>query len=315
MSKKKWIVTGGAGFIGSHLVEVLIEKGDAVVCIDDFSTGKIKNLRENPLLSIVKEKIQEFDIKNIDYEIKGIFHLAAQVSVQKSISNMYKSSSNNLSSSLKVLEIAKLKKVPIVYASSSAIYGNMPFSDDLKNKFEILSPYALDKLSMEKYSKLSWDLYGVSSLGLRFFNVYGPRQDPSSPYSGVISIFLKKILNNKPVTLNGGHQTRDFIYVKDVCNILVKAMNLLFFEKQCGYYNLGTGKSITIKNLLELISGLLNVIPNVIYKNLPKGDPKASVCSVVSLENKMNFSSKEFTPIKKGIEETIKYLSRKTIKS
>ena len=191
-----WLVTGGAGFIGSHLVEDLISYNQKVVCIDDFSSGFEKNLKNNVFLDVVDNKVQNINFKNFGVKFKGIFHLAAQASAPKSIDDFFLSSSNNLTSSLKVMQIAKELKVPLVYASSSAVYGNLPIGNDGKSDFNILSPYAMDKITMENYANLAKKLFNTTSIGLRFFNVYGPRQDPSNPYSGVISKFIHNLILN-----------------------------------------------------------------------------------------------------------------------
>mgnify|MGYP006173821857 FL=1 len=220
--KKLYLITGGAGFIGSHLIDNLINSGHRILCIDDLSTGSKKNLTNNKSIKLLINQLHNID--NIDQEIDGIFHLAAQTSVPLSIDNLYDSSKNNLLGMLKIWETAKNNNVPIVYASSSAIYGNLPLGNDEKNNYDIISPYAQDKLTMEDYSAMCYRVYNTPSIGLRFFNVYGPRQDPSSPYSGVISIFINKLLKNKSVMVNGGYQTRDFVFVEDIINVMIQSM-------------------------------------------------------------------------------------------
>ena len=203
------------------------------------------------------------------------FYLAAQTSVPYSIKNFFESSSNNLLSSLKIIDLAKKSNLPVVYASSSAVYGNLKLGNDRVGKSEILSPYAQDKLTLEDYFKMAFDIYGLSSIGLRFFNVYGPKQDPSNPYSGVISIFIDSLLSKKPVTVNGGFQTRDFIFVDDIVKILVESM-LILKKRQCSFFNVGTGTSISIDRLLKILIKLTSANPKIIKKDLPKGDPKES---------------------------------------
>ena len=221
---------------------------------------------------------------------------------------MFLSSSNNLLSTLKVWEIAKELKIPVVYASSSAIYGDLPIGNDQSKEVNILSPYALDKLTMEKYAKLSWDLYSISSIGLRFFNVYGPRQDPSNPYSGVISIFIDRLLNDKNIILNGGWQTRDFIYVSDVCKVLLNCMSFSVDNKICEVYNVGTGRSITIKHLLSILSDILKITPKFLIKELSKGDPEVSNCKTEKLNKRIEIRVKEFYSLEQGLKETLEYL-------
>ena len=307
-NKNNWLVTGGSGFIGSHLIDCLINSNQLVTCVDDYSSGHSRNLKKNKRLNIINKKTQDLSIKDLKNNFKGIFHLAAQPSAPKSIENMFLSSSNNLLSTLKVWEIAKELKIPVVYASSSAIYGDLPIGNDQSKEVNILSPYALDKLTMEKYAKLSWDLYSISSIGLRFFNVYGPRQDPSNPYSGVISIFIDRLLNDKNIILNGGWQTRDFIYVSDVCKVLLNCMSFSVDNKICEVYNVGTGRSITIKHLLSILSDILKITPKFLIKELSKGDPEVSNCKTEKLNKRIEIRVKEFYSLEQGLKETLEYL-------
>lgn len=307
INQKKYVVTGGAGFIGSHLIELLIHQGFDVVCIDDLSTGSLSNLPENNKIVFINSKVQDVLLSAIG-EISGIFHLAAQASVPVSIDDFYNSSSNNLLSTLRVFEWAKELNVPVVYASSSAVYGNLPKGDDTVDKFNILSPYAQDKLTMEHYAKMAWDVYKTKSIGLRFFNVYGPRQDPSNPYSGVISIFVDRLLNKDPVTVNGGYQTRDFIYVKDIVNTISKSMQELNNSDLCETLNVGTGYSISIDKLLETLCDILVVNPKVIKAELPKGDPEKSSGTYEKLELTLGVELSKFTGLNEGLNETINSL-------
>ena len=172
MKKGTYLITGCAGFIGSNLVKKLY-KNYELILVDDLSEGSIINLPRTLRTKIIKKKIQ--NIKNLKIKkLNGIFHLAAQSSVPLSLINYYESSSNNLESSLKVFEYTKKFSAPIVYASSSAIYGNLPLGNDQKEKFSITSPYAQDKLTAEYYAKILFEIFKISSVGLRLFNVYGP---------------------------------------------------------------------------------------------------------------------------------------------
>jgi UDP-glucose 4-epimerase len=297
--KNQWLVTGGAGFIGSNLIDFLLENGQKVICIDDYSTGKKENVKKNKDLIFLNKKIQELD-QSID-SISGIFHLAAQVSAPKSLDEMYASCSNNLLSSLAVFEIAKQLKVPVVYASSSAVYGNLGLGDDESNLTDILTPYGMDKLTCEKYAKMFFKTYKIPSIGLRFFNVYGPRQNPFSPYSGVISIFFNKLINEEPLDLNGGSQTRDFIFVFDICKVLISSMNSLIGSPEFNIFNVGTGNSIAIKDLLSLMAEKLKVQPKVNQKKQKKGDPLHSNCSVKKLEKFLGFNVENFLSLDEGL--------------
>ena len=245
----KYLITGGAGFIGSHLVELLIENNHEVVCVDDLSSGYKSNLSSViQKIDFYEEKIELFDFNKLS-DIDAIVHLAAQPSVPFSITNFSDSSSSNLLGAIKVIDHCRLHNIPLVYASSSAIYGNFEFGNDEIENVDLLSPYATDKYAMELYSTTAHKIYQLSSVGLRFFNVYGPRQDPSSPYSGVISIFADKLLKGQNITINGGYQTRDFIYVKDAVNIIYRAIVLASKNSICEASNVLTGKSVTIDKL------------------------------------------------------------------
>ena len=306
MVKKKWLVTGGAGFIGSHLIEELLNQNQEVYCVDDLSSGSYRNLPKNHSFNFIKNKIQNIDNEINFNEISGVFHLAGQVSAPISIKEMYSSSSNNLMAMLKVWELSKHNQLPIVYASSSAVYGNKSNGNDYDNSYDLLSPYALDKITMENYADVYWNLYGIPSYGLRFFNVYGPRQDPSSPYSGVISIFIDRLLQNKSVVVNGGEQTRDFIYVKDVVRTAIKAMEKLKSMKTCSFLNVGTGYSSTINSLLATISKLLKVTPEITYKKQRQGDPLLSICKIDKLISELQLPIEKFYNLERGLRNTIK---------
>ncbi len=303
----KLLVTGGAGFIGSHLVEKLLERDHDIVVIDDLSSGFIWNLPQDTKLRLIQKPVQDVKITELSADFSLILHLAAQVSVPLSIEELYASSSNNLLSTLKVFEWARNLNIPVIYASSSAVYGNLPLGDDNQEKYDILSPYALDKLTMEQYALLCHKIYNTPSVGLRFFNVYGPKQDPTNPYSGVISIFIDRLLNNMPVTVNGGYQTRDFIYVTDIVDVLLKSMNLLLNNNLCQVINVGTGKSITINDLLIALIEILQLKPEIIKKKLPPGDPEKSSGTIEKLEHILGVATKNFTSIPAGLDKTVNY--------
>ena len=220
----------------------------------------------------------------------------------------YESSKNNILSSFKVFEWAEDRNIPVVYASSSAVYGNLPIGDDQIEKHDILSPYAQDKLTLEHYAEMCWNVYSTPSIGLRFFNVYGPRQDSTNQYSGVISIFIDRLLKNKPVTVNGGYQTRDFIFVRDIIDVMVQSMEYLFNKRLCEYLNVGTGTSITIDNLLGIIAEIMNIKPEVILKELPPGDPEKSDGTYEKLITALNIDIGQFVKLEDGLRNTIDYI-------
>jgi UDP-glucose 4-epimerase len=301
-----YLVTGGAGFIGSHLIEGLLSDGNNVCCIDDLSSGLISNLPESKHIRFVNKPVQEMDIDEL-FKIDGIFHLAAQASVPKSIDDFYNSSANNLLGTLKVFDWAEKLNIPVGYASSSAVYGNLPVGDDTVDEFDIISPYAQDKLTMEHYAGMAWKVYKTPSIGLRFFNVYGPRQDPTNPYSGVISIFIDRLLKNMPVTVNGGYQTRDFIYVSDIVDVLLRSMNMLHESPLCKVFNVGTGKSVTIDDLLLSLKKITKADPEVIKRELPPGDPERSSGTYEKLEKVLKTDINCFTSLDTGLLNTVEY--------
>ena len=308
MIDKTFLVTGGAGFIGSHLIEELMIQNHHIHCIDDLSTGSEDYIPQSANLELTKIKIQDIETHHISNSFDGIFHLAAQASVPISIEEFYQSSSNNILGTLKVWDIARNNNIPIIYASSSAVYGNLPLGDDQLEKYDILSPYAQDKITMEHYARMCWNIYKIPSIGLRLFNVYGPRQDPHNPYSGVISIFVDRLLNDKPVMVNGGFQTRDFIYVMDIVEVIIKSMEYLFNNKSCEVFNVATGLSITINDLLSMLSHIMGIQPEIILKHLPSGDPKKSCGTNMKMKEILNINTDLFVSLEDGLKDTIKYI-------
>ena len=225
----RYLVTGGAGFIGSHIVEALIGQGHEVVVLDNFSTGKRENLVATPTLLV------EGDVRDPETCLKaaegcdGIFHEAALVSVPDSINRPRDNHDINITGTLNILEAARANGVKrVVFASSAAVYGDNP---ELPKREEMLpepkSPYAMAKLAGEHYLKVYAECFGIKTVALRYFNVFGLRQDPSSMYSGVISIFSERIAKGLPITVYGdGQQTRDFVNVSDVVQANLLAMQI-----------------------------------------------------------------------------------------
>ncbi len=306
MKKGKYLITGCAGFIGSNLVKNLY-KNYELILVDDISEGSVTNLPNALRKKLIKKKIQ--NIKKLNAKkINGIFHLAAQASVPLSLEEFYKSSSNNLLSSIKVFEFSKEYSAPVVYASSSAIYGNLPLGRDEIKKFSILSPYAQDKLSIENYAELSFEIFKMSSVGLRLFNVYGPGQTATGPYSAVIPIFIYRMLKNLPITINGGFQTRDFIYVADVIEVMKESMRKIQKKEICKNFNVGTGRSVKIDTLFNLIRKIIGTNPKLIRKKLEKYDPKKSSGTFKKINNFLNLKKNSFTKIEDGLAKTINHL-------
>ena len=303
MKKGKYLITGCAGFIGSNLVKK-IHKNYELILVDDLSEGSASNLPKKLRKKLIKRKIQDINKLKVS-KLRGIFHFAAQSSVPLSLKNFYKSSANNIESSLKVFEFSKKFSVPVVYASSSAIYGNLPIGNDQKEKFSITSPYAQDKLTVEYYAKTLFEVFKISSVGLRLFNVYGPGQRSNSPYSAVIPIFINRMLKKLPVVINGGFQTRDFVYVEDVVDVMLMSMKKIQKQKTFQTFNFGTGRSVKIDFLFKLIKKNLGASPKIVRRKLDKFDPKKSSGTFNKLFKFLNLKKYNFTKLENGLIKTI----------
>jgi UDP-glucose 4-epimerase len=255
-----FLVTGGAGFIGSHLVDRLLANGHEVRVLDDLSTGRRANVQPSAEL-VVGDVANPAVVTRAMAGAAGCFHLAAIASVQRGNEEWHGTSRINLGGTIAVLDAARgtgPSPIPVVYASSAAVYGDVgaiAATETLRPA--PLTAYGADKLASELHAAIGWRVHGVPSLGLRFFNVYGPRQDPSSPYSGVISIFASRIAAGLPVTLHGdGTQTRDFIHVSDVVSHLAAAMGMLATAPGAGVLNVCTGQEVSIRHLALILAGL-----------------------------------------------------------
>ena len=301
------LVTGGAGFIGSHLVEKLILQKYHVIVIDNLSTGYLKNLKNIfDKITFIKSDVGNYDLFSLN-DIESVVHLSAQTSVPLSINDFKNSSNVNLMSNINVLDYCSKANVPLVYASSSSLYGNSELGDDMSKSVDLLSPYAVDKYSMELYSDVANKSYGLSSIGLRFFNVYGPRQDPSSQYSGVISIFIDRLKKGKKIKINGGYQTRDFVFVSDVVNIIEKSINLIKSKTLSERVNVLTGDTYTINTLLQILSSSLNKSAIIDQRDLPCGDPERSDGTIEKMCQLFAIDLKKMVGLNLGLEKTINF--------
>ncbi|PYC04667.1 NAD-dependent dehydratase [Pseudomonas protegens] len=262
MSTERILVTGGAGFIGSHLVGALLAKGYGVRVLDDLSTGKVSNLpMDNPQLQLVVGDVADAAaLAEAMHGCGAVVHLAAVASVQASVEDPVRTHQSNFIGTLRVCEAmvaAGIRRV--VFASSAAVYGNngegTPINEDTPKS--PLTPYAADKLASEYYLDFYRRQHGLEPVILRFFNIFGPRQDPSSPYSGVISIFSERAKSARPITVFGdGGQTRDFVYVEDLVKILVQGLE--HPAPAADATNVGLSGVTTLNDLiaaLEQISG------------------------------------------------------------
>lgn len=299
------LITGGAGFIGSHLAQRLEGEGHRVRALDNLSTGKRENLA-GTRVELVEGDIRDAD--TVDRCVRGVeavVHLAAVASVQASIDDPLGTHATNFDGTLHLLDAAQRRGVKrFLYASSAAVYGDterLPVDEDVA--LNPLSPYAADKLAGEYYLRHYVRRYGLDATAFRFFNIYGPRQDPSSPYSGVISIFVDRLARGERLTLFGdGHQTRDFVYVGDLVAILAAA--LARRDLAGAVMNVGTG---TEQSLLDLIAALETLAQRSIereHRPARAGDILRSRANVERLRR--YFGTVPATPLAEGLRDLIK---------
>ena len=304
---KRVLITGGAGFIGSHTADLLLQQGIAVRVLDNLSSGFRHNLPErHNLLEFVEGDIRDKDTVNqCMQDVSHCLHLAAQVSVVASLEDPEFSAQQNIIGYLNVLDAVKNHGVErLVYASSAAVYGEpsvIPLPEDAQKTQ--LSPYGLEKQVNEQYAELYKTLYKVSSLGQRFFNVFGPRQDPKSPYAGVIALFVDRISESKPLTVFGdGKQTRDFIYVGDVARANVAALQ----GSSEGACNIGTGQATSLIDLIEVLSEITGQKSEVSFDAPREGDIVHSLAVVDKMNQQLNVTAE--TTLKQGLEKLIESL-------
>jgi len=305
---KKYVITGGAGFIGSHIVEHLSKEGHHVTILDSLRTGFEHNL--NGLnVDFVKGDIRDENLVNEVIDgASGVFHLAALVSVPESLLKIRECIEINTIGTINILEAAKNNLgCKVVLSTSAANYGNNPVSPKVETMSpEPMTPYAITKLDGEYYLKMYLDQYQVPTASLRYFNVFGPRQNPESAYAAAVPIFINKALKNEPITIYGdGLQTRDFIYVKDV----VKA-NILASQKGDGTYNVALGHSTSVLELAEKIIEITNSKSQIKFLEERPGDIKHSKANPEKF-NQLGFKP-EYT-IDKALEETILFYHQELV--
>lgn len=307
---KRYLVTGGCGFIGSHLVERLLGAGCDVAVLDDMSTGKRENLP--PQVPVTVGDVADAElVKQCVKDCDGVFHLAAVASVDRSREAWVETHRANLTGTIAVFDAARGagpngKPVPVVYASSAAVYGdnpNMPLNEDAAAR--PLSAYGADKLGCELHARVADGVFGVPVTGFRFFNVYGPRQDPKSPYSGVISIFAGKMAKNERITINGdGEQVRDFVFVGDLVRYLTAAMD----RPQAGapVYNVCSGRPVSVNVLAETLAKLSAKKLDAHYGPPRPGDIRVSIGDPSRLQAAFGMACD--TPFETGLAATLAWL-------
>jgi UDP-glucose 4-epimerase len=254
----RYLVTGGAGFIGSHLCDALVARGDGVRVLDDLSTGHRSNLPEG--VDFIEGDIADPNAARRAMDgVDGCFHLAAIASVERGVLDWTGTHRVNLTGTITLMDAIRQQgsRIPVVYASSAAVYGDcrtIPIHEDCERR--PLSAYGADKLGCELHARVASHVHGIPTVGLRFFNVYGPRQDPRSPYSGVISIFCERIGRGAPIAIYGdGQQTRDFVHVSDVVAALLAGMALR--PADAPVFNVCTGQATSVLDLAHLIASLV----------------------------------------------------------
>jgi UDP-glucose 4-epimerase len=302
----EYLVTGGAGFIGSHLVEALQAAGHGVRIIDDLSTGRRENVPEGAEL-LVGDVADRDLVGRAMAGMAGCFHLAAIASVQRGNEEWLLTHRANLTGAICIYDAAREHGgLPVVYASSAAVYGDnsdVPLAEDATA--QPLSAYGADKLGCEHHAYVAAQVHGVPTTGFRFFNVYGPRQDTHSPYSGVIAIFAERLAKGQGVTILGdGGQYRDFVFVADAVRYLAAAMMRLHHKGEgADVFNVCTGRATTIQQLAGTIAGILQMTPDISHGEARAGDIYQSLGDPGYLQETFGFAAE--TELAEGLAATL----------
>lgn len=302
------LITGGAGFIGSHLAEALLAKGHSVRILDDLSTGKRSNLPlDNPRVELIEGDVADAAlVATAMVGCSAVAHLAAVASVQASVDDPVRTHQSNFIGTLNVCEAMRQAGVKrVLFASSAAVYGNNGEGESIDEETAKapLTPYASDKLAGEYYLDFYRRQHGLEPAIFRFFNIFGPRQDPSSPYSGVISIFSERAQKGLPITVFGdGEQTRDFVYVEDLVDLLVQAIEMPTLE--VGAVNVGWNQATTLKQMLQALEEVVGQLPPITYGPARSGDIRHSRANNQRLLQRFTFP--EQTPMSVGLARLLR---------
>lgn len=286
-----YLVTGGAGFIGSHLTEALIRRGERVRVVDSLITGKRRNIAHLDAVEFIEGDLADPSVADAAVAgVQYVLHQAAIPSVPRSVEDPITSNRANIDATLNILVAARDAGVKrVVYAGSSSAYGNtptLPKQEDMPAR--PLSPYALQKLVGEQYMQMFTNLYGLETVTTRYFNVFGPRQDPSSPYSGVISLFTRSLLDNRSPTIHGdGEQTRDFTYVANVVDGVLRACTA---DVSGMVVNIATGSRISLNQLFAALRTLTGSNVNATYGPTRNGDVKHSQADITRARQLLDYS-------------------------
>ena len=305
---EKYLITGGAGFIGSNIAKYLVDNGHAVRIIDNLITGRLENLDsiKNSIEFIQADIRDPIHLKTAMKDVDYVLHQAALPSVPRSIADPISTTEHNVNGTLNVLETAKIEKIKrVVMASSSSVYGFNPTIPKTEDLPAIpMSPYALSKLTGEHFCRLYYELYGLPTVALRYFNVFGPYQNPASQYAAVIPAFVTGIKNGKsPAIYSDGEQTRDFTFVE---NVILANLLACHSEKASGrVFNIGCGSQTSINSLYSTIKGLLNSEVEPHYLPERPGDVRHSSADISMAEKILDYSPK--INLEEGLRRTIGY--------
>jgi len=314
----KVLVTGGAGFIGSNLTEALLKMGHQVRVFDNYSTGKKENLvfeEVYPFLEVMEGDICDLlTCRKAMEGIEFVFHQAALPSVQRSVEDPLTSHAVNTGGTLNLLVSARDAGVRrVIYAASSSAYGDTP---TLPKKEEMepnpLSPYALQKLMGEEYCRLFSQLYGLETISLRYFNIFGPRQDPNSIYSAVIPKFINALVSGRPPIIYGdGEQSRDFTFIENVVHANRLAMNV---EQTHGeVINVACGRRVSLNQLVKILQDIVGSHVSPIYEEPRKGDVRHSLADIKRAKMLLNYEPK--VGIEEGLKRTVEFFKRQIVGS
>jgi UDP-glucose 4-epimerase len=313
MKGKKVVITGAAGFIGSNLAQELASDNN-IILIDDLSTGYLTNIEDiidKSNVTFIEGSITDLGIlqkifKGVDY----VFHEAAISSVPKSIKDPIRSNEVNINGTLNVLVAAKENSVKkIVYASSSSVYGDTPTLPKTEDMLPCpLSPYAVSKLTGEYYCQVFTRNYNLSTISLRYFNVYGLRQDSSNEYAAVIPKFITNVLNDKsPVIYGAGKQTRDFVFIDDIVNANISAAE----QEATGIFNIASGKCISINDLAKSVIKICKKNLNLVYKTPRSGDIRHSSADISKAKKKLHYEPR--FNLTEGLKKTVHWFQKRAL--
>ena len=300
-----YLVTGGAGFIGSHLAEELVRRGHRVRVADSLITGKRRNLAHVPGVDFVEGDLADADVAHRAVQgVDFVLHQAAIPSVPRSVQDPLTSHRANVDATLNVLLAAREARVRrVVYAGSSSAYGDTPTLPKVESMPPVpLSPYALQKLVGEQYGRLFTRLYGLETVTIRYFNVFGPRQDPSSPYSGVISLFISALAEGRPPTIHGdGEATRDFTYVANVVDGVLRACEAPGIGGEV--INVATGSRISINDLFRAVRDLVGTRGEPVYAPARPGDVRDSQADITRARQLLGYAPT--VDFEEGLRKTV----------